>query len=154
MYFSRALSKHLNNPVVIESMKERKGLSLAEEMGILLEKMKGPEKEDFIQSYLYLIREEKPEEVKTELSWEVTSTSVASAQISVLIDHLFAFGLMEYSSNPGYMLTEKGKKILLKDIPEDLKNKYSERCERIACLGDNTEIVKVARKKYLEKRRD
>lgn len=62
MYF-RALSNHLNIPVVIETMKERKGLSLAEEMGILLEKMKRPEKEDFIQSYLYLIREEEPEEV-------------------------------------------------------------------------------------------
>lgn len=130
---------------------KKKDLSLAEEIAVLVEKMGSAEKEDFIQSYIYLIREENPEEVAEQLDWEATSTSVASAKISILIDYLLELDLLEYSSNPGYRLTKEGRRILLHDIPKELWNKYSDRYESIAALGDNKEIVKIARRKYLEK---
>lgn len=133
-------------------MKERRGLSLAEELGILIDKMEGAEKEDFIQSYVFLIRDDGLEDVEEELDWEVTSTSVASAKISVLIDYLFALNLLEYSSNPGYILTKEGRRVLLKDIPKDLRDTYGKHYEKIAALGDRTQITKIARQKYLAKK--
>lgn len=133
-------------------MKERRSLSLAEELGILIDKMEGAEKEDFIQSYVFLIRDDGLEEVEEELDWEATSTSVGSAKISVLIDYLLDLNLLEYSSNPGYVLTEEGRRVLLEDIPEDLRNAYSKHYEKIAALGDNSEITRIAKKRYLAKK--
>lgn len=131
-------------------MAERRRISLAEELGLLVEMLKEAEKEDVIQSYIFLIRDEGTEEVDEELDWELTQTAVASAKVSIQIDYLLDFNLLKYSLNPGYMLTEEGKKILLKNIPKDVKKKYNERIEKIADLGNNREIVRIAREKYLE----
>jgi hypothetical protein len=127
-------------------------LSLAEEVGIIIEEMKAPEKEDFIQSFLYLLREEEPEEAKEQLNWEVTSTSVASVKVSILIDYLLDLNLIKYSSNPGYFLTDEGRRILLNDISPQLRAKYGERCKRTSSFGDNTQIMKIAKEKYLRRR--
>lgn len=134
-------------------MDPRKKLSLVEEFSLLVEKL-GAEREDVIQSYIFLIREEGAEEVAEELNWDVTSTSVGSAKISILIDQLMDCGLLKFSSNPGYMLTEEGRELLLKNIPENLRKKYTERIERIGNLGDRNEIVKIAKKKYLKKKKE
>jgi hypothetical protein len=132
-------------------MKEEKILSLAEELGMVIEEMEGAEKEDFIQSYIFLIRERGLEGVE-EVDWEVTSTSVASAKISILIDYLLDLNLLEYSSNPGYILTREGRSVLLRDIPEDIREDYRKRCQEIATIGDGAQIVKTARQKYLAKK--
>lgn len=132
-------------------MKEAKKLSIAEEIGLLMEKLNETEKEDTIQSCIFLIREENVEEVEEELDWDITSTSVVSSKVSILIDQLLAFDLLKYSQNPGYVLTEEGKKVLLKDIPKDIKKSYSKHIEKIIEIGDNEEIIKLAKKKYLQK---
>jgi len=132
-------------------MRDDKKLSIAEEIGLLMEKLNETEKEDTIQSCIFLIREENVEEVEEELDWDITSTSVVSSKVSILIDHLLNFDLLKYSSNPGYVLTEEGKKVLLKDIPADIKEAYGKHIEKIIEIGDNEEIIKLAKKKYLKK---
>ncbi|KYK33894.1 MAG: hypothetical protein HXS46_16255 [Theionarchaea archaeon] len=133
-------------------MKEERRLSLAEELGMLIDRMKEVEKEDFIQSYMFLIRKEGLEEVEEELHWEVTSTAVASAEISILIDYLLDLNLLEYSSNPGYVLTEEGRRILLEDIPTDLRDTYSACYEKVAALGNNEKITRKARTELLNEK--
>lgn len=85
-------------------------LSMAEEIGILLDLSFPIDKEDLIQNFMFLIREDNANNVITIADWEVTSSSLASPEISTLIDYLLDLELIEYSSNPGYRLTEKGKK--------------------------------------------
>lgn len=132
-------------------METRRRLSLAKEFGLLVDTL-GAEKEDIIQSYIFLIRgEEEAEEVVEELNWNITPISVNSTKISTLIDQLIECGLLRVSSNPGYVLTEEGRELLLKNIPEDLKKRYNEYIESINDLGDRNEIVKIAKVKYLEK---
>jgi hypothetical protein len=130
-------------------MVTRKKLSLVEEFGPVVERL-GVEKEDVIQSCIFLIREEGAKDIAEELDWDVTSTSVGSAKISILIDQLMDFGLLDFLSNKGYILTGKGRKLLLNNIPEDLKKKYNNYIESVI-QKDKDEIVKSARKKYLEK---
>ena len=132
-------------------MKEKRCLSLAEEIGILIDKMGEVEKEDFIQSHIFLMREEGLEEVEENLHWGATSTTVASAKISNLIDYLLDLNLLKYSSNPGYALTEEGRKILLRDIPTELMDAYNACYEKVAALGNNEEISKEAKLRYLTK---
>jgi len=132
-------------------MKEKRRLSLAEELGMLIDRMEEVEKEDFIQSYVFLIRKEGLEEVEEKLHWEATSTAVASAKISTLIDYLLDLNLLEYSLNPGYVLTKEGRKILLEDIPTNLKDAYNACYEKVAALGTNEEIARKAKLRYLTK---
>ncbi|MGC1122034.1 MAG: hypothetical protein WBA22_13165 [Candidatus Methanofastidiosia archaeon] len=132
-------------------MKEKRRLSLAEELGMLIDKLEGVEKEDLIQCYVFLIRKEGLEEVEEELQWEATSTAVASAEISLLIDYLLDLNLLEYSSNPGYVLTKEGRRILLEDIPPELKDAYDVYYEKVAALGDSEEILRKAKMRYLMK---
>lgn len=131
-------------------MEPRRKLSLAKEFGLLVDKL-GTGKEDIIQSYIFLIREEEAEEVAEELEWDVTSTSVDSSKISILIDQLMDCELLNFSSSVGYMLTEEGKELLLEGIPEDLKKRYIERIERINSGENGNEIVKMAKEEYIEK---
>lgn len=133
-------------------MEVTKKLSLAKELGLLVERL-GAEKEDVIQSYMFLVGEEDAEEVAEELEWEITPISVTSAEISILIDQLTDCGLLRFSSNPGYMLTEEGRELLLGDVPEELRKKYNARIEKINALGEKNEIVKIAKEKYLERNR-
>jgi hypothetical protein len=135
-------------------MKEKRRLSLAEEVGMLIDKLEVVEKEDLIQCYIFLIRKGGLEEVEEELQWEATSTAVASPEISVLIDYLLDLNLLEYSSNPGYVLTKEGRRILLEDIPSELKNAYNVYYEKVAALGDGEEILREARIRYLTKNQD
>lgn len=44
--------------------------------------------------------------------WEVTFSSIASPEISILIDCLLDMQLIEYFSNPGNKLTEAEKKFV------------------------------------------
>jgi len=132
-------------------MRKDKKLSIAEEIGLLMEKLSETEKEDIIQSYLYLVREENLKDIVEELEWDITSTSVASPSITILIDLLLDFKLLEYSPNPGYRLTKGGKELLLRDISEEVKNSYSACIEKIVQIGDDKKVVKEARKKYIEK---
>lgn len=126
-------------------------LSLAKEVGLLVDTL-GAEKEGVIQSYVFLIREEKDaKEIVEEVDWSMAPTAVTSAKISVLIDQLIEFGLLKVSSNPGYVLTEKGRKMLLRNISGTLKERYKEYIETISNLGDRNNIVKIAKEKYLEK---
>ncbi|MGD2250214.1 MAG: hypothetical protein PVF58_17575 [Candidatus Methanofastidiosia archaeon] len=134
-------------------MKEKKLLSLAEELGMLINRMKNVKKEDFIQSYIFLIRTKGFKKVKEELHWEATSTAVASVEISILIDYLLELNLLEYSSILGYVLTDEGRKILLKDIPKTLTDTYNEHYEKVAALGTNEEITRKAKIKYLQEKR-
>jgi len=132
-------------------MKEKRRLSLAEELGMLIDRMEEVEREDFIQSYVFLIRKEGLEEVEEKLYWEATSTAVASAKISTLIDYLLDLNLLEYSLNPGYVLTKEGRRILLEDIPTDLRDTYNACYEKVAALGNNEEITREAKVRYLTK---
>lgn len=132
-------------------MKEKRRLSLAEELGMLIDRMEEVEREDFIQSYVFLIRKEGLEEVEEQLYWEATSTAVASAKISTLIDYLLDLNLLEYSLNPGYVLTKEGRRILLEDIPTDLRDTYNAYYEKVAALGNNEEITREAKLRYLTK---
>lgn len=123
---------------------------MAEEIGILLDLSFPFDEEDFIQNFMFLIRKDNANNVITITDWEVTSSSIASPEISTLIDYLLDLELIEYSSNPGYRLTEKGKKVLLTDIPIDTRKEYIENCNKVVTLGTKKEIAKVAKKQYFE----
>lgn len=133
-------------------MKSRK-LSLANELGLLLNNLE-IEKEEVIQSFMYLIREEGAEDLTENLSWRLPSISVNSPKVSLLIYQLIDFNLVKFSRNPGYFLTERGKELLLGDIPEDLVKKYNEHIERVRALGEYNVIVSIARDKYLKRKKE
>lgn len=134
-------------------MESKRKLSLAKEFGLLVDRL-GAEKEDVIQSYIFLMRKDDAEEIAEDLNWDVTSTSVGSAKISILIDQLMDCGLLKFSSSTGYRLTEEGKELLLRNIPENLRKRYIELIEEIDALEDRNEIVKIAKKMYLEKEKE
>jgi predicted transcriptional regulator len=131
-------------------MESANRLSLAEEIGLLLDLSAAIDEEDFIQNFMFLIREESTDEVIEIADWEITSSSVASSEISTLIDYLLDLKLIEYSSNPGYRLTEKGKQILLSDIPDDVKGAYIENYHKVRTIGTKKDMAKTAKKRYFK----
>jgi hypothetical protein len=78
---------------------------------------------------------------------------VAAFNSSELVDYLLDLNLLEYSPNPGYILTREGRSVLLKDIPEDIRKDYRKRCQEIATIGDSAQIVRTARQEYLARNR-
>lgn len=128
------------------------GLGLTEELVLILDKMGEINNEDIIQSYLYLIREKKGEEINGEnIPWDVSSTAVISPKISFLLYVMIDDNLIQCKKNPGYILTEKGKNELLKKIPKEIRKKYDTYIDEITELGNCDEIVKIAKNQFLIK---
>ena len=49
-------------------------------------------------------------------------------------------------------MSDKGRELLLKDIPEDFKRKYNEYIENINDLGDRNKIIRIAKRKVFRER--